>query len=191
MEVWGGVSNKRTEMLYEKINYESGSYVVTRQKIRNPDGTSKITENVAIKVDAVCVVPVDSENNVYLIKEWRPTYRKIVLMVPSGGVSTAASSKNRLKQARAELREETGLDCKTLKHMGAVLGLGRVKQRADIYLATGLYRNPLPRDKGEYMEVVRLPLQTAIEKLVKGRASPTISHSALGLLLAERELKNK
>jgi hypothetical protein len=177
---------KTGRILGKKTVYRHKLVTLKELTIRSPDGKVRSYDTAELTKDSVAVVAVDKGNKVILIKEWRPTYDKVVLHIPAGTLNLKSTEKERRGQAKLELQQEAGVSCKRLSHLATTFQVGRASQTSYIYLATGLYRSRKPLDDGEATSVMRVPLGEAI-KLMSGGA-PTFTFAYLGLLLAERKL---
>lgn len=101
------------EIISEKVLYKSKLSEVIEAKVKLHTG--KIVEwDYFGNCDVVAVLPVDTDGNVYLIKEWRPAWRQDVIQIPTGHC-TYKTEPGRLKQVHNELQEEIGMDAKKLK----------------------------------------------------------------------------
>ncbi|MCJ7829685.1 ADP-ribose pyrophosphatase, partial [Patescibacteria group bacterium] len=105
----------RPKILSRKIKYRGLWAEIEEAKIRLSDGKIVRWETI-IAPDAVVIVPIDKEKNIYLVKEWRATWEKEILQVPAG-TCKGKTKKEILKQANNELREEVGLGAKKWKKL--------------------------------------------------------------------------
>lgn len=165
--------------------YSSRKYRVIRGTEVFEDGERHGIEYIEHD-DFVSIVPFDDEGNVYLVKEWRPAHEKYILQVPAGRCRYK-DEKGRLKQAHDELREETGMDAKSLEYLYSCGVMAHVTTRAFFYLARGLFGSPKESDAGEKIEVVKLSFKDAI-KLFEESREETLAYSYLALLLAKERL---
>ena len=173
------------KILSEKVEFEKGWIRVISTKVKFPNDS--ITEWLHLdRSGVVCIVAVDEEKNVYLVKEWRSAWKKHVLEIPIGGCS-ATSETGIIKKAHEELQEEIGFDCKHIIRLcPPVLCMPRIKLKLHIFLATGLFESKRQGDEHEYIEVVKMPLDEAIKLFSK---KETTSHTLIGLILAKEKLK--
>lgn len=143
--------------------------------------------------DGVNIVPILPDNKVILVREWRPAWKQIILQIPAGKCTSGDETKQ-LKQAHLELREEIGMDAKTIKKIISFGSAAGIRQKANVFLATGLYSSPIkkrPEDEHEYVDTVTIPLQEALDLFISGREFTT-SYTIIGLLLAQQFLlKNR
>src|SRR3972149_1785561 len=150
------------KILEENVVYQDSWAKVISVKVQFPDGKSTVWTYPDF-VDGVGIVPIDSENNVYLVSEWRPAYRRHVVQIPAGAC-LATDEEGRLKQARNELMEEVGLDANNLEKLCKKVIGGRQKIGFHIYLATDLLESRKKAGEHEYIEVVKMSLDDAIKR---------------------------
>jgi len=136
--------------------------------------------------EAVTIVPVTENLEVYLVKEWRAAWKRPVLQIPAG-VCKAQDEEGRIQQARTELMQEIGFDCKNIEKLCSTYNAGRTKLQFHNYLATELFESKKQSDENEYLEVIKMPIDDAIDLFLTKEESP--GFTLLGLLVAKEKLK--
>ncbi len=172
------------KILGEETVYKRGIEVVMA-KVDFGDGTVHDQEYRKLP-DVVAIVPIDSENNVYLCKEWRTAHRKYVLQIPAGKCNEKTED-GRIRQAHNELREEVGLDARKLEKLYSGLFMASIQSNVSIYLARELFESKKNPDSDEKIEVVKIPFEEALNLFSTGKEE-TLSYSYLGLVLARDKL---
>ncbi len=125
------------EILAESLKYEDDWIKIFTNKLQFPN--KNIAEWTYLDLDdVVVIVAIDEFKNVYLVREWRPAWKKQVIEVPAG-CCKAKDEAGRIEQARNELMEEVGLNCKNITKLCSILAGTRTKSRFHIYLATNLF----------------------------------------------------
>ncbi len=165
-----------------------GSWVkIVKAKVELPD--KQIVEwDYVDGLGAVAAVAIDDKNNIYLSKEWRPAWDDYLVQLPSGGCKSETED-GRIEQARDELKEEIGFDARRLEKLIGPIPIGsRERSHYTIYLATGLFESKKAGDRGEIIEIVKLPFDKAYRLLKSGKVKTTI-HTLLGMGLAKERLK--
>lgn len=100
----------KPKVISEEIVYESPSTKVHLARVQFPGG--KIVEWDHVHgFHVVAMLPVDKDNNVYLVREWRIAWKDYLLQIPAGSCE-AENEPGKLKQVHNELREEIGMDAK-------------------------------------------------------------------------------
>lgn len=177
------------KILSRKTKFKGQWLEVISEKIQLSNG--KIVEwETPISHDVVAVVALDDNNNIYLSEEWRAAWEKNILTLPAGGVNSDATEKERIQQARNELREEIGFDCKKIEKLGTFLASARTKRRYHSYLAKDLFESPRNKDPDEIVKVVKMPFSKALDLFLNGKKETT-NCTMLSLLLARDKLRLK
>ena len=134
--------------------------------------------------DAVCMVPVDSEGNVLLVRQYRKAVGEELLEVPAGGVEEGESPE---ETAVRELQEETGFAPGRLEKLAFFwMAPGYSSEGMHAYLATDLAPGSLTQEEDEDVRVERYPLARVPDLIASGQVRD--AKSIASLLLALRRL---
>ena len=148
--------------------YQGGIFHVRRERVALADGVIAYREIVE-HPGAVCIVALDGEGNVVLVRQYRKAVEEELLEVPAGRLEEDESP---LECAQRELQEETGLAAGRLEELGAFWTTpGFTTERMYAFLATDLRPQSRPADVDERIEVERLPSAQAMEMARTGHAS--------------------
>jgi ADP-ribose pyrophosphatase len=140
---------------------------------------------VVANPDSVFVVPRFDNGDTMLVRQWRHAWDQSSWEVPAG---TLEDGEEPLHGARRELVEETGLRAERYTSLGVVHGAAFLTGRAHLYLAEGITESERSLEPYEQdMEVLRLPLQEALEAALGGEIAH--SGSVTSLARAARALK--
>ena len=178
----------KPKILSRKIEYDKDWIKVVSAKVKFENGKT-VDWNYISSGDAVAVVPADKDGNVYLSKEWRVAFDKEIIQIPAGSVKSDATEEERIQQVHNELREEIGMDAKKIEKLTFVFGSARNRTSFHIYLATNLFESKKNPDEHEYINVIKMPLDKAVDFFVKNGETP--NYTIIGLLLAKEKLKNR
>lgn len=136
---------------------------------------------------AVGILALDSEQNVYLKREWRLNQKAFIWELPAGFVEEENPTEEQIQAAaNRELQEEVGMKSNNLEKLVSFYPSNHMSMIAHVYLATGLEDSKLKADEHEYLEVKKLPIREAYQ-LVTTNQVPT----AQTLLAFELMLKRK
>ena len=129
------------------------------------------------------VVPLTDEGAVVLVRQWRQPLESFTLELPSGGVDGGEDPE---EAARRELFEETGFRAAGLEHLVSVhTSTGRTTEVCHLFRCRAVRDPGGPRpEPPEFIRVVELPLEKALEKVSSGAI--TDAATVLGLLWAGR-----
>lgn len=157
--------------------FEGRLLKVTRETVRLPDGKTANWEMIHHK-GAVCVVPVDKEGNVLLVRQFRFPTGKVLLEIPAGKLETR--EENRDEAVRRELREETGAIAERILSLGDFYTTPAYsEERITMYYADGLTFGERALDEHEFLSVVKMPLEDAVGLVMDGQVEDAKTQAAL------------
>ena len=123
--------------------------------VRLPTGRVT-TREIAEHGNSVCIVPIDAEGNVLLVRQYRKPAEDTLLEVPAGGMDPGESPRD---SALRELQEEIGYTADDLRPLSSFwLAPGWCTEFMYAYIATGLRPAKLAADDDENITVERIPL---------------------------------
>ena len=169
--------------------YEGNIINVRVDTVRMPSGRDA-TREIVEHSHAVCIVPIDNDGNVVLVRQYRKPAEDALLEVPAGGVEDGEISEEAVLR---ELQEEIGYTADHLEHLSSFwVAPGWATEYMHAYLATGLRESRLEGDEDENIEVVRLRFDEAVSMLKTGEINDgkTIAALLLAQPLLDLEIKN-
>ncbi len=114
----------------------------------------------------VCVLAVDDNGYILLVRQFRYPYGEVVTELPAGKLEPGEDPQ---VCAERELKEETGASG-TLSHLATIYPTpGYTDELLYIYLATNLIYNEQSLDEDEFLSVERVHINTSIEMIMDGR----------------------
>ena len=150
-----------------------------------PNGKTAPRE-VAMHIGASAIVPVDADMNVYLVRQYRAPLEKVTLEIPAGKLD--AIDEDRMLAAKRELREETGFTSEKWDHLTELATTpGFCNEVISIYLARDLTSGEIDLDDDEFLNLVKLPLDKAVEMCMTGEICD--SKTIVGLMMAEKVIR--
>ena len=153
--------------------------------VQLPSGRTT-TREIVEHEDAVCVVPIDENNNVLMVRQYRKAAQLNLLEVPAGGVEAGETPDETVLR---ELQEEVGVTSGSLRRLsGFWVSPGWATEFMHAYLAMDLTPASLPADDDEYISVERVPLDSIPGLIESGEIQD--SKSIASLLLALRVLNS-
>ena len=173
------------EQLGEQVIHTGAVFSVSVGQVRAPNG-QLITREYVRHPGAVVVVPVVA-NEAVLVRQYRAVIDKHLLELPAGKRDVVGEVPA-LTAAR-ELREEVGLDARSLKLLSSFYNTpGFSDEYSYLYLATDCAEVPNDRQgiEEEHMTTVRVPLSAVPELIADGTIDD--AKSIIGLLLARQAL---
>lgn len=160
--------------------FRGRAFNVRQDRVELPDGR-QATLDIVDHADAVTLLPVDTDGNLWFIRQFRQPTGQVLLELPAGVMEAGEPSE---LSARRELREETGMDAAVLLKLGSFyLAPGYSTECMHVFLAQKLFPAPLPGDADEFLNIERIPLQDAYSMAEAGRIQDA---KTLGALLLAR-----
>jgi ADP-ribose pyrophosphatase len=155
----------RLEKLVERKIAHKGHIQLNIDTVELPDGTQEIREVVEHK-PCVVVIPIDSNGDIYLVKQYRYSVGKELTELPAGGVEDGESAEDAV---RRELAEEIGLvPTKIIYLTDFYLVPGYSTENMKLYIAKGL-RPPetkLVAEDTEGIEVLKVSPKLLLRMII-------------------------
>jgi len=130
----------------------------------------------------VCIVPIDNEGNVLLVKQFRYAIGKYILEIPAGKREV---NEDPFETAKRELSEETGCTAGDWKNLGSfVVTPGYSTEKFYIYLARELQYFEQHLDEGEHVSVEKIRFEDALDMVYTNQIDD--AKSVIGLLMAKK-----
>jgi len=164
--------------LSSRTVWENDWMQVFEDEVVNPGGGNNQYGYVHFKNRAVAIIPLDRNDNVWLVGQERYTLDAWSWELPMGG---APLSEEPLDAAKRELKEETGLSARTWTEIMRLHTSNSITDELGIvYLAEGLTEGKSELEETEDIEIRKLPLDDAVAMVHAGEITDAIS--AAGLL---------
>lgn len=158
----------------KRTTYKTDYFTVYEHDVVRPDGTESNYYIVDRHGPFSIVLPIDKQDQVYMVKQYRFPIGVETLEFPMGSVNGL----DPLGMAKQELSEETGLHATNWQELGwYYLAPGFSNQKAYVYQARELVQKQANPEPGEFLEVVKYPLIKIPELIKKGIITdgPTIT----------------
>lgn len=180
-------SRLREIPFHRETLYDGSILHVEKWQVTCPNGHSAPRE-IVVHRGAAAVVPLFEDGTTLLVRQHRVSVDRVTLEIPAGKLDHAGEDP--LDCAVRELEEETGLRAARMTPLTSVLTTpGFCTEQIGIYLAEGLSQGETHPDEDEFLELVRLPLEEAVERVMRGdiRDGKTIC----GLLMAREVIARR
>ena len=146
------------------------------------DNGKKKLHYIAEKVPIVSVFPLTDTYEIYLISEYRYLLKNTILEAVAGHLNKKETT---IAAAKRELKEETGIIAHQLEEIARIEMSGSVfRSKANLFLAKGLEMGDNKLEDDEQIEVIKMPLTEAVEKVMNGEISH--STSMIGILMLDK-----
>ena len=114
----------------------------------------------------VTVIPVDSDGNVYCVRQFRYAFGKSIIETPAGKLE---KGEDPFFAAVRELEEETGFKSDSFIKLGEYWPtVGYCTERVYLYLANMLSKGETHFDSDEFISLVKMPFEKAYEMCMNG-----------------------
>ncbi len=141
-----------------------------------PDG-SVAGREVVEHPGGVCVAALTEDDCLLMVRQFRYPYGEILTEIPAGKRDPGEQP---LVTGKRELKEETGYTAENYTFLGKLYpSPGYVDEVIFMYLATGLVAGESKPDEDEFVEVVRMPLKEAVEKVMAGELTDAKTQAAV------------
>lgn len=117
---------------------------------------------------AVCVAPLTDKGEFLFVKQFRYPVGRELLELPAGKLDSL--EEDPLDCAHRELEEETGMKAKEMIHLGTfVASPGFCDEKIEMYLARGLYSGVANPDDDEFLDVLPIPVNEALDMVMENK----------------------
>ncbi len=131
-----------------------------------PNGNTAFRE-VVEHPGGVCVAALTDRDELLFVKQWRYPYGEVTLESPAG--KRDKSGEDPLECGKRELKEETGATAENYIDLCPLYpSPGYVNEVIYCYLATGLDFGEQNPDEDEFLDVLRIPFEKAVEMVLSG-----------------------
>ena len=166
-----------TEAMLESKEIFNGRVIrVTLDKVQLEDGTTS-TREVVHHHGGACVLPVDADGNVTMVRQFRYALGEELWELPAGKLEAGEDA---FEAAKRELSEECGLTADTYTELGVVYPtVGYDSEKIYLWAAEGLHTVGQHLDAGEFLDVVKMPFAQALGLVMDGTIRDSKTQVAL------------
>ena len=166
-----------TEAMLESKEIFNGRVIrVTLDKVQLEDGTTS-TREVVHHHGGACVLPVDADGNVTMVRQFRYALGEELWELPAGKLE---AGEDPFEAAKRELSEECGLTADTYTELVVVYPtVGYDSERIYLWAAEGLHTVGQHLDAGEFLDVVKMPFAQALGLVMDGTIRDSKTQVAL------------
>jgi len=157
--------------------------------VESADG-HRSTRDIAGHPGGVCVVAIDEQDRLLLVRQWRHAAGRALLEIPAGTLDRHpdGSIEDHAGAAARELEEETGSRAGAWRYLGAFwTAPGFTSELMHLYLATDLVavrEGGLQPDEDERLELHPVPFDEAVAMVERGELPD--AKTIAGVLLVAR-----
>lgn len=153
---------KVVKLFVDRVELENGEQAV-REVIKHPGG--------------VCILPLDEDNNVLMVRQFRYPPHRVLLEIPAGKMEYGEDHR---ACGLRELKEETGCTCDEFTYLGNLIPTPAYDNEViHMYLARGLHSGEQKLDEDEFLDVEKIPLDKAVEMVMNNEIADAKTQIAL------------
>lgn len=150
---------------------------VTYDKVLLENGNTS-TREVVHHHGGACILPVDENENITLVRQYRYALGEEMWELPAGKLE---KGEDPFEAAKRELAEECGLTADHFVDLGVVYPtVGYDNEKIYLWAATGLHNVSQHLDEDEFLDVVKMPLDEALRLVLDGTIKD--SKTQIGIL---------
>lgn len=153
--------------------YDNPWINVREDQVIDPSGNRTIYGVVSAKHWAIGVLPLDEDNNTWLIGQYRYPLARYSWEIVEGGGKKGVDI---LESGKRELKEEAGLEADEWIEIGTVHTSNCIAdETAFLYVAKGLTIGEPNPDPNEKLQVAKVPFEQAYQMVMDGRITDSMS----------------
>lgn len=157
--------------------YENPWISLAEHRVINPGGGNGIYGTVHFKNLAIGIIPIDHENNTWLVGQYRYPLKQYSWEIPEGG---GIKETDPLLSAKRELKEETGIHAESWSEIQRIHLSNSVSDELGIiYLARKLSFGESSPEESEDLVIRKLPFENAYEMVLNGEITDSLSVAAI------------
>lgn len=172
---------EQVQVVSNRLVYAGKLFDLHVDEIELPGGIRSTREYVK-HPGAVCMVPVDTDGRLLMVRQYRHAAGARMLELPAG---TREPGEDPEETARRELAEEVGRSASSVESLGGFyVAPGYTSEYIHLYLCTDLAEAEEPGDEDEDIEVVAIEADDALAAIGSGEIID--AKSIIGILLWDR-----
>ncbi len=154
------------EKISSKLIHNGDFLVLNKDTVLLPNGKTSTREFVT-HPGAACIVAVDEDDNILMVKQYRYPISKVMYEVPAGKLD---SGEEPINCAKRELEEETGYKANNFDLIGSLYPAPAYSNEIIyIYLATKLSKTNMNLDEDEFLVCEKIKISKVLEMIMNGQ----------------------
>jgi len=163
--------------LSSEVKYENPWVKLIEDKVLNPAGNNGIYGVVHFKTQAVAIIPLDDDNNTWLVGQYRYPLNSYEWEVVEGGCPEGTLP---LDTAHRELHEEVGLKAETMELVLEMqLSNSTTDEVSYTYVARGLTYIGAEPEEDEKLSIKKLPFEEVYQMAMRGEIRDGLSVASI------------
>jgi 8-oxo-dGTP pyrophosphatase MutT (NUDIX family) len=161
----------------DQIVYQNNWIEVHHQDVTTPAGTPGVYGVVHFKNLAIGIIPLDQDNNTYIVGQFRYPLKKYSWEIPEGGGKIGVDP---IESAKRELLEECGIiaqDWEKILEMD--LSNSATDEHAILYVARNLTFTQAEPEETEELHLKKIPFDTLYQMVKSGQIEDAMTVAAV------------
>jgi 8-oxo-dGTP pyrophosphatase MutT (NUDIX family) len=177
-------------ILSKEVKYQNPWIKVVENKVLNPSGNEGIYGVVHFQTNAIAIIPLDQENNTWIVGQYRFPLDTYEWEIVEGGCPIGTSPE---ETAHRELGEEVGLKAESMELILTMqLSNSTTDEVSYTYLARGLSFIGAHPEEDEKLIVKKIPFDELYQMVLNGEIRDALSvASVLRSKLVIDQTKNR
>lgn len=148
-----------------EYKFESKIFDVAECRAILPDG-NEVPRYVVCHMGGVCVLPIDRNGDVIMVRQFRYGVQDVTLEIPAGKLEAGENIDEAIER---ELEEETGCRAERIEYLGFCYSSPAVSsEKIHIYMASVQASDTPHPDDDEFIEIERYPLEALVDQVMSG-----------------------
>lgn len=157
----------------KETKYSNNWIAIEHHEVITPAGTDGVYGVIHFKNTAIGIIPLDNENNTWIVGQYRYPIDEYSWEIPEGG---GPKEKDPLESAKRELLEETGIIAQQWEMIQRVhLSNSASDEVGLIYIARGLRFSHAEPEETEDLMIKKIHVTELIKKVDNGEITDSLS----------------
>jgi 8-oxo-dGTP pyrophosphatase MutT (NUDIX family) len=165
------------KLIASKTAYENNWIEVQHQDVITPAGNPGIYGVIHFKNLAIGIIPLDENNNTWIVGQFRYPLKKYTWEIPEGGGKIGVDP---IDSAKRELQEECGI---IAHHWEKILEMdlsnSATDEKAILYVARNLEFTESEPEETEDLQVKKVPFDTLFQMVMTGEITDAMTIAAV------------
>ena len=155
------------KLIKTENKYDGPRFKIIQKQYERQDGL-KFLRDCVEPGDAVIVLAINENNEVFFIEQYRETIENVALELPAGMIEKDEDPK---EAARREIEEETGIKSKSIEYLTSCFtSAGYTAEKIYIYVAKDLeYGNQHLDETEEILNIRKIHIEDAMKMILEDK----------------------
>jgi 8-oxo-dGTP pyrophosphatase MutT (NUDIX family) len=161
----------------DQIVYQNNWIEVHHQEVTTPAGTPGVYGVVHFKNLAIGIIPLDHQNNTWMVGQFRYPLKKYSWEIPEGGGKIGIDP---IESAKRELLEECGILAESWEKLLEMdLSNSATDEHAILYVARNLSFTQSEPEETEDLQLKKVPFDTLYQMVMSGEIQDAMTVAAV------------